>query len=105
MVLLNFITDYVLYHVYCYFDQTISFSAPTLSEDEDEEGGIDNTLAWDDSSIHVASGSTPVSGSFVPAIGGPFSALTPSMWPQDILSRIQQVRISFIKYIVMYFMT
>ncbi|KAK3704059.1 hypothetical protein QZH41_019014, partial [Actinostola sp. cb2023] len=29
-------------------------------------------------------------GSFVPAIGGPFSALTPSMWPQDILSRIQQ---------------
>lgn len=69
----------------------ILFAAPTLSEDEDEDGGHDNTLAWDDSSIHVASGSTPVSGSFVPAIGGPFSALTPSMWPQDILSRIQQV--------------
>ena len=67
------------------------FSAPTLTEDDDEDGGQDNNLAWDDSSIHVASGSTPVNGSFVPAIGGPFSALTPSMWPQDILSRIQQV--------------
>ncbi|KAJ7378286.1 Small G protein signaling modulator 3 [Desmophyllum pertusum] len=67
-----------------------SIKAPTLSEDEDEEAGHDNTLAWDDSSIHVASGGTPVTGSFVPAIGGPFSALTPSMWPQDILSRIQQ---------------
>ncbi|XP_068674823.1 small G protein signaling modulator 3-like isoform X1 [Montipora foliosa] len=65
-------------------------SAPTLTEDDDEDGGQDNNLAWDDSSIHVASGSTPVNGSFVPAIGGPFSALTPSMWPQDILSRIQQ---------------
>ncbi|XP_015753713.1 PREDICTED: small G protein signaling modulator 3-like [Acropora digitifera] len=66
--------------------------APTLSEDDEEEGVHDNnTLAWDDSSIHVASGSTPVNGSFVPAIGGPFSALTPSLWPQDILSRIQQV--------------
>ncbi|XP_044184394.1 small G protein signaling modulator 3-like isoform X3 [Acropora millepora] len=65
--------------------------APTLSEDDEEEGVHDNnTLAWDDSSIHVASGSTPVNGSFVPAIGGPFSALTPSLWPQDILSRIQQ---------------
>lgn len=79
----------------CHFEfmllQRFAFSAPTLSEDDEEEGGQDNTLAWDDSSIHVASGSTPVNGSFVPAIGGPFSALTPSMWPQDILSRIQQV--------------
>ena len=71
----------------------LSHAAPTLSEDEDDDAGHDNTLAWDDSSIHVASGGTPVTGSFVPAIGGPFSALTPSMWPQDILSRIQQVHI------------
>ncbi|KAK2557092.1 Small G protein signaling modulator 3 [Acropora cervicornis] len=69
----------------------VQICAPTLSEDDEEEGVHDNnTLAWDDSSIHVASGSTPVNGSFVPAIGGPFSALTPSLWPQDILSRIQQ---------------
>ncbi|XP_078347309.1 small G protein signaling modulator 3 homolog isoform X3 [Oculina patagonica] len=74
--------------VFCLNKATLS--APTLSEDEDEDGGHDNTLAWDDSSIHVTSGGTPVTGSFVPAIGGPFSALTPSMWPQDILSRIQQ---------------
>lgn len=25
---------------------------------------------------------------FVPSPGGPFSALTPSMWPQDILHRL-----------------
>ncbi|EDO26031.1 predicted protein, partial [Nematostella vectensis] len=63
-------------------------TAPTLSEDEDDE--YEDNLAWDDSAIPVAGGSTPVNGSFYPAIGGPFSALTPSMWPQDILSRIQQ---------------
>ena len=68
--------------------------APTLSEDEDDDAVHDNTLAWDDSSIHVATGGTPITGSFVPAIGGPFSALTPSMWPQDLLSRIQQVILS-----------
>lgn len=67
-----------------------SIKAPTLSDDEDDDAVHDNTLAWDDSSIHVATGGTPVTGSFVPAIGGPFSALTPSMWPQDLLSRIQQ---------------
>lgn len=70
------------------------YVAPTLSDDEDDDAVHDNTLAWDDSSIHVATGGTPVTGSFVPAIGGPFSALTPSMWPQDLLSRIQQVHVS-----------
>ena len=70
------------------------YLAPTLSEDEDDDAVHDNTLAWDDSSIHVATGGTPITGSFVPAIGGPFSALTPSMWPQDLLSRIQQVIVS-----------
>ena len=36
---------------------------------------------------------SPISGSFVPPAGAPFSALTPSIWPQDILARIQQVYI------------
>ncbi|XP_059928684.1 small G protein signaling modulator 3 [Gadus macrocephalus] len=31
-----------------------------------------------------------MSGSYTPAPGGPFSALTPSMWPQDILARYHQ---------------
>ena len=36
---------------------------------------------------------TSVSGTYTPAPGGPFSALTPSMWPQDILAKYHQVRI------------
>lgn len=32
-------------------------------------------------------------GTYTPAPGGPFSALTPSMWPQDILAKYHQVRI------------
>ena len=70
--------------------------APTLSEDEGDDEGADENLAWDDSAIQVTGGGTPVTGSFVPAIGGPFSALTPSMWPQDILSWIQQVSEPFV---------
>ncbi|MFT7797903.1 small G protein signaling modulator 3-like [Arapaima gigas] len=31
-----------------------------------------------------------MSGSYTPTPGGPFSALTPSMWPQDILARCYQ---------------
>ncbi|XP_018593850.1 small G protein signaling modulator 3 isoform X1 [Scleropages formosus] len=31
-----------------------------------------------------------MSGSYTPTPGGPFSALTPSMWPQDILARYYQ---------------
>lgn len=26
-----------------------------------------------------------------PSTGGPFSALTPSMWPQDVLSKLSQI--------------
>lgn len=32
-----------------------------------------------------------LAGSYTPAPGGPFSALTPSMWPQDILAKYCQV--------------
>ncbi|RZF32469.1 hypothetical protein LSTR_LSTR016687 [Laodelphax striatellus] len=28
---------------------------------------------------------------FTPSPGGPFSALTPSMWPQDILNKLQMI--------------
>ena len=49
---------------------------------------------WYSNTTSSSSGGTPITGSFVPAIGGPFSALTPSMWPQDLLSRIQQVIVS-----------
>lgn len=31
-----------------------------------------------------------MSGTYTPAAGGPFSALTPSMWPQDILAKYAQ---------------
>uniref|UniRef100_A0A8C2Z6A1 RUN and TBC1 domain-containing protein 3 n=1 Tax=Cyclopterus lumpus TaxID=8103 RepID=A0A8C2Z6A1_CYCLU len=38
--------------------------------------------------------SVTVLGTYTPAPGGPFSALTPSMWPQDILAKYHQVRIN-----------
>lgn len=31
-----------------------------------------------------------------PTPGGPFSALTPSMWPQDILAKLGQPEVCFI---------
>ncbi len=31
-------------------------------------------------------------GGYTPAPGGPFSGLVPSMWPQDILAKLAQVR-------------
>ena len=57
------------------------------SEDDDSE--IDDDLLWDDMAVNDTD--SPISGSFVPPAGAPFSALTPSIWPQDILARIQQV--------------
>lgn len=38
------------------------------------------------SGIRVSGGT----GSTEPSVGGPFSAITPSMWPQDILTRLSQ---------------
>ncbi|XP_008327899.1 small G protein signaling modulator 3 [Cynoglossus semilaevis] len=35
-----------------------------------------------------------MSGTYTPAPGGPFSALTPSMWPQDILAKYHQKGLS-----------
>lgn len=54
----------------------------------DEDGKLDDDLLWDDMTVNGSD--SPISGSFVPPAGAPFSALTPSIWPQDILARIQQ---------------
>ena len=54
----------------------------------DDESEVEDDLLWDDMTINNAD--SPISGALPPA-GAPFSALTPSIWPQDILARIQQV--------------
>ena len=58
--------------------------AETLSEDEDD--GI--MVPGEGVSISATPSFTSSSSEFTPTPGGPFSALTPSMWPQDILSRL-----------------
>ncbi|CAB4009264.1 Small G signaling modulator 3, partial [Paramuricea clavata] len=58
------------------------------SGSEGDDSAVDDDLLWDDMTINAAD--SPVCGSFVPPAGAPFSALTPSIWPQDILARIQQ---------------
>lgn len=60
-------------------------AADTLSEDDDDEyipgeNGEGISIA---ATPHYSSNSD-----FTPTPGGPFSALTPSMWPQDILSKL-----------------
>ena len=62
-------------------------SVVSASDGDDSE--VDGDLLWDDMTVNGSD--SPVSGSFVPPAGAPFSALTPSIWPQDILARIQQV--------------
>uniref|UniRef100_A0A4W5Q234 RUN and TBC1 domain-containing protein 3 n=1 Tax=Hucho hucho TaxID=62062 RepID=A0A4W5Q234_9TELE len=44
-----------------------------------------------------------VPGGYTPAPGGPFSALTSSMWPQDILAKYYQVRTDLTEPISWYF--
>jgi len=58
-----------------------SVAAETLSEEDDDIalGGHDGISA---------SAMPELVSDFVPSPGGPFSALTPSMWPQDILHRL-----------------
>ena len=53
----------------------------TLSEDEDD------TIQREGDSVSVAS-TYGSSSEFTPTPGGPFSALTPSMWPQDIMVKL-----------------
>lgn len=62
----------------------------TLSEDEDDV--IERTA--DSVSVSATYGSA---SEFTPTPGGPFSALTPSMWPQDIMVKLgNPVRTKFI---------
>lgn len=58
----------------------------TLSEDEDEQymGGDGGE------GISVSTSMFGGAGSYTPSPGGPFSALTPSMWPQDVLAKLTQ---------------
>ena len=60
-----------------------SFSVETLSEDEDD------IIEGCSESVSV-SATQPFrsSSDFSPTPGGPFSALTPSMWPQDIMVKL-----------------
>ena len=59
----------------------IFISVETLSEDEDDM----MQKTGDCVSISSTYGS---SSEFTPTPGGPFSALTPSMWPQDIMVKL-----------------
>uniref|UniRef100_A0A069DX50 Small G protein signaling modulator 3 n=1 Tax=Panstrongylus megistus TaxID=65343 RepID=A0A069DX50_9HEMI len=52
-----------------------------VSDDEDAIAGLNITEPCDG----------PFAEGFIPTPGGPFSALTPSMWPQDILSKLGQI--------------
>ncbi|XP_062614962.1 small G protein signaling modulator 3 homolog isoform X1 [Saccostrea cucullata] len=54
----------------------------TLSEDEDD------LVVGHGENIAVSSSQYNTTSDFVPTPGGPFSALTPSMWPEDILSKL-----------------
>ena len=57
----------------------------TLSEDEEEN--IIASASGEGVSISVTPSFNSQSD-FTPTPGGPFSALTPSMWPQDIMAKI-----------------
>ena len=63
----------------------VSFSVDTLSEDEEDD--IIVSGCGEGMSIN-AMPTVNSATNFTPTPGGPFSALTPSMWPQDIISRI-----------------
>ena len=71
----------------------VIFTAPTVGESSDES---DNDTSWRHTASSDIIGSesgvgTPASATYIPGTCGPFSALVPTMWPQDILARIQQV--------------
>jgi hypothetical protein len=69
------------------------FIVETLSEDEEDD------IIVGASGEGVSITAMPFGNSntnFTPTPGGPFSALTPSMWPQDIISRINHPVIAFL---------
>ena len=77
------------------------------SDDESEEES--NGTLWGHTHYNIVVGSelganvpsSPMSNpsQYQPILGGPFSALLQSMWPQDILSQIQQVAFLLLKQI------
>ncbi|XP_021370543.1 small G protein signaling modulator 3 homolog isoform X1 [Mizuhopecten yessoensis] len=60
-------------------------SLDTLSEDEDDIVGASGEGVSVSSTNYMSNSSLD----FTPTPGGPFSALTPSMWPEDILSKLR----------------
>ena len=60
------------------------YPAETLSEDDDDMA----VYSGDGLSINMSPEFSSVCPEFNPSPGGPFSGLTPSMWPQDILHRL-----------------
>ena len=78
---------------------TLSCLAETLSEDEDEpprSGPAGDGISVNALAKHI----TSAGADFNPTPGGPFSALTPSMWPQDILHKLSNPVGVFYKYVL-----
>ncbi|XP_076448737.1 small G protein signaling modulator 3-like isoform X2 [Babylonia areolata] len=78
--------DFYYFYPHKIKDRSATQSAvDTLSEDEDD----DIIMSGSGEGVSVSAMPTVNSATnFTPTPGGPFSALTPSMWPQDIISRI-----------------
>ena len=73
-----------------------NFIVETLSEDEDDVIGVGLE------GISVAAGHylADSNSEFTPTPGGPFSALTPSMWPEDLLAKLGNPVRCYIKMIM-----
>lgn len=56
---------------------------------------IDATAAEDDIDFNDAVEGLTMNDAIQPPPGGPFSALTPSMWPQEILARLTQPEVTY----------
>ena len=69
------------YNYLCILLNSCCFVAETLSEEDDD-------ITLSDHQGISSSAMPELVSDFVPSPGGPFSALTPSMWPQDILHRL-----------------
>ena len=72
-----------IFSVQIYKNYRLFVAAQTLSDDDD-----DDELSLDGESLHIDNVAKYTSSDFEPTPGGPFSALTPSMWPQDIIQRL-----------------
>lgn len=78
------------------------------SSEEESDNEDSNGTQWNTAPFNIIVGSeeglynnlppaSPTSPSqHIPVLGGPFSALINSMWPQDILGQVQQVSFIYI---------